>query len=318
MTDRGEYRCIYTALVDDPDFQELSADARALFYPLKLKLGRAGIDVFYAESLPTLSGIPSERVREGLAELSEGGWLRIERNVFWLRNALRFDPAKTLQQPNQRTSIQKHIATLPKLAIVNDFAEYYDLAKPFTDKPKTKGSAKGSERVREGQPIREEGVGSTEEERTTKQQAGAEEIGSGEEVLNGLPPVPPDGEADRNRRTVASMEFGVSVLGTLREYVWLNENPPRKVKTTPAEEVKIVRTLALRYGAQDLLGAMPHLRDHDDVGATPLSIKFFNRKEHGQYLSFAIDRWRKERDAEERKGSTLGDLITQAQRRAAA
>lgn len=147
--DRGEYRGFYVALPDSPEFQELSPEARAIFYPLKLKLGKAGISVFYPESLPRLTGYPFEAVSKALQELQETGWLIVERNVFWIRNGLRFDPAKPLLSPNQRKGIQEHLSTLPKLNIVNDFARYYGLEEPW---PESAPKEKGSERVPE--PLR--------------------------------------------------------------------------------------------------------------------------------------------------------------------
>ena len=45
MNDRGEFRPIYVALVDGPDFQVLSGQARWTFVTLKLTLGAVGIGV---------------------------------------------------------------------------------------------------------------------------------------------------------------------------------------------------------------------------------------------------------------------------------
>lgn len=139
--ERGEYRAIFEALVDSAEFQALSATARACFWPLKLKLGRAGIAVFYVQMLPQLTGFP-ERICEGAVEElrrsfeppSEGvngtferAWLFVEGNVFWLRNGLKFDPTQPLASENGRKSIIRYLQTLPKLNIVNRFALYYNL-----------------------------------------------------------------------------------------------------------------------------------------------------------------------------------------------
>src|SRR5690606_27054725 len=67
--DRGEFRGIYVALIDDPDFQRLSPEARLVFLVLKLKLRQYGIDVFYPESLPRLTGLPPKACEAALAEL---------------------------------------------------------------------------------------------------------------------------------------------------------------------------------------------------------------------------------------------------------
>ena len=133
MADKGEYRGIYTALPHDPDFQDLTPEARACWYPLKLELGLSGIDICYPETVARLSGYPTERVAEALADLEANGWLRRERNVFWLIDAVARDPGKPLDIPNSRKSIQKHLATLPKLAVVNDFARRHGFDIPFPD-----------------------------------------------------------------------------------------------------------------------------------------------------------------------------------------
>jgi len=129
--ERGEYRGMYVVLIDSPEFAQLSADATACFYPLKFKLGRAGIAVFDVEALPRYAKIPSTRVREALTELIDSDFLRVEGTIFWLRNGLRFEPSRPLDQPNMRASIEAYLETLPKLQIVNDFANYYSLAVPF-------------------------------------------------------------------------------------------------------------------------------------------------------------------------------------------
>jgi hypothetical protein len=170
MTDKGEFRGIYVALVDDPEFQDLSADARAVFYPLKLKLGKSGIAVFYEESLPRLTGMPSERVRDAIRELSEANWLHVERNVFWLRNGLRYDPSNPLQQPNHRKAIEAHLTTLPKLQIVNDFAVHYGLVEPFDITPKRAPEPMPSGCHSDAKPITDHGIRNTDD---GEQKAGA-------------------------------------------------------------------------------------------------------------------------------------------------
>lgn len=132
--DRGEYRSLFVALVDDGDFQSLSAQARAVFYPLKLKLGQAGIDVFYPEMLPRLTGLSPAECEAALQELHATDWIRSERNVFWIRNGLAHEPSDPLTSPNNRRGIELFIRTLPKLDIVAEFARYYDLEAPFEPK----------------------------------------------------------------------------------------------------------------------------------------------------------------------------------------
>ena len=128
---RGEYAAVHTALLDDPDFQRLSPEAKLLWYSLRLMLGASGIALVrgWKTVLPEVTGIDS--VNGHLEELTSGGWLNQQQNVLWLRNVLRFNPNLNLSHDKHLTGVSKHIAGLPKLAIVNAFAEYYDLEEPF-------------------------------------------------------------------------------------------------------------------------------------------------------------------------------------------
>lgn len=70
-------------------------------------------------------------ISDGIPHPMRMGWLHRERQVFWLRNALKFEPSRSLLNENHRKNIADHLAGLPKLKIVNDFADYYGLPKPF-------------------------------------------------------------------------------------------------------------------------------------------------------------------------------------------
>lgn len=133
MTERGDFRSIYTVLVDTPEFTDLPPEAQLVWFHLKLKMGPAGIDVIPAAEhvLSDTTGIPCEGVADAIEILSQRGFLARERNVLWLRNALKFEPSRNLDNDNHKKSIRKHISSLPKLGIVNDFADYYNLDRPF-------------------------------------------------------------------------------------------------------------------------------------------------------------------------------------------
>ena len=147
MAERGDYRAIHTVLLESPEFVDMSAAAQLVWFHLKLRLGATGIDVIPAAEavLSEATNLPPEDVRNALFELkgeppSEGipnpprmGWLMRERNVFWLRNALKFEPSRTLTNDNHRKNVLTHLRGLPKLKIVNDFADYYELVSPFPD-----------------------------------------------------------------------------------------------------------------------------------------------------------------------------------------
>lgn len=135
MTDRGEYRSIYVALADDPAFLALSPAARLSLLMLKLILGPSGISVVRAltAELIVLTGHTVSEVCAAIDELVKGDWIVIEGYVVWLRNGLRFEPSKPLASENGRKGISKYLETLPRVPLVNRFAEYYGLPCPFPE-----------------------------------------------------------------------------------------------------------------------------------------------------------------------------------------
>lgn len=131
MSSRGEHRSVYAAIIDDAEFQELTADARLLFFILKLTLGVSGIDVVYASSLIEKCGKPQRAITAALKQLRDNNWIITERNVIWLRNGLRFEPSISLKNPKHIVAIQKHLRSLPRLEIVRDFVGYYGIPSPW-------------------------------------------------------------------------------------------------------------------------------------------------------------------------------------------
>jgi hypothetical protein len=134
MIDRGSYRSNYEALADDPDFQELSPFAQAVFHTLRLKLGPYSIGVFYPALLSEYHRrSTSVQLKEAIAELEGAkpsgseGWVRHERNVFWIRNGFRFDPVLSTENVNHRKGALHHARALPQLAIAEAFIQYYEL-----------------------------------------------------------------------------------------------------------------------------------------------------------------------------------------------
>lgn len=334
---RGEYRSIYVALVDDPDFQDLSAEARSIFFVLKLKLGVSGIGVFMVETLPRYTGNPFERVSEGVSELVDKGWLKVERNVFWLRNGLRFDPFSPLASPNQRTSIEKYTATLPKLAIVNEFARYYGLDEPFETGPKTEPIGKGSERVSEvfrntdnGELITE----SKDETEDKSSEAVPRELnaldGTGGDADDPAPPPPnsDDGtpgesppDADDVPPGSDEAEARAVLAPLIRDHLWLDTRPPRQVLASNPKW-NMGRDLSIALGflrrgevmLEEMAGAIQHARRALHFGAKdPLSMLIFNTKDRRDRLNDSIALWRRE-ETRKRVGAPtpIGDHVDAA------
>lgn len=149
MSERGEYRSIHSVIVDTPDFIDLGPIGQLVWFHLKLRLGATGIGVFNAAEavLEEAIGCHSDGIGDAIpnaipnaiAKLIQGGWLVRERNVFWLRNALRFEPSRSMSNANHVKGVASHLTSLPKLTIVNDFADYYHLERPFPGLPESNG-----------------------------------------------------------------------------------------------------------------------------------------------------------------------------------
>lgn len=125
MSDRGSYRSVATALLNGPDFQGLSRDARFTFLALKLNFGVVGIEVWYpAELVARVSaqtGIAAGGVQSALNELEAAGWIEREANIVWLIGQLRYDPHVKPADRKHRKMVQTQIDGLPRLDIVTRF-----------------------------------------------------------------------------------------------------------------------------------------------------------------------------------------------------
>ena len=86
---RGYYVGIYSALIDNPGWQELSGNAALVFYTLKMSMRLEGIGVFYNDTrFQAQSRISADQIDEGLEELEEKGWIEREANILWVVHGL--------------------------------------------------------------------------------------------------------------------------------------------------------------------------------------------------------------------------------------
>lgn len=130
MKTLGEYRAIHARILDDPRFADLSLQAFALWLVLRLRLGKSGIDVLF-EGQMRGAGSP-----QALQELQDKGLLRIEGNVHWLVDALKYESTTKSyleENRNHRKGIENHLRSLPERPLVNEFAERYGLEVPFPE-----------------------------------------------------------------------------------------------------------------------------------------------------------------------------------------
>jgi hypothetical protein len=150
MTRRGVYRGIFSSLIDDPDYQRLSSDARLVLLTLRLsaQAGAAAIFRVYIAVLAEQTGLQACDVEKALGELAcspsiERPWIYQEGPVVWVRNALRYDPNIRLADPKHAKSIERAVAALPRLAIVASFCRYYEITSPFEGSGEGLGSPSG-------------------------------------------------------------------------------------------------------------------------------------------------------------------------------
>lgn len=137
--DRGLYRGLYSAMVDDPQqFQILTSDARLTLFVLRVcrDAGAACIFRYYPDVLAAQTGLSPERVEAALVELARlpnanRPWiLRDERaQVVWIRNGLRWDPGISLAHPRQFEGVRKALAALPSTDLAVKFCQYYGITK---------------------------------------------------------------------------------------------------------------------------------------------------------------------------------------------
>jgi len=119
-----------------PDFRVLTPHARLTLLVLRVagQSNIAGIGWGYTEPLVAETGLAPRQIRAALLELEkkptpEAPWIYRDGNLVWVRNALRFDPNLTLNNPNHVRAVQRSVAGLPRSSeIVQRFRDYYHLA----------------------------------------------------------------------------------------------------------------------------------------------------------------------------------------------
>lgn len=131
---RGVFQSIHVVMVDGPDFQALTPEARFTALVLKLTLGASGIAVVPAwiATLTERTGYSAEVVEAALAELTPK-WVRAERNVAWLVDGLKHNPNLSATNVKHRRSVQQHVSGLPRLGVCGEFVSHYAAEGWFPD-----------------------------------------------------------------------------------------------------------------------------------------------------------------------------------------
>ena len=161
MSDRGEYRPIYTSLLHSGRFRDLSPNGRLLLFTVKLHLPPSGIGRVPAweHAFSELTGLSPGDVREASHELVRLGWLDIDGTTLWLVDGLAYEPSLSAKSWKTRAFIGKLVAGLGNTLIAKEFREKYAdwMPSPDTGAPKeprkapSMGPSKGSEGKGEGE-----------------------------------------------------------------------------------------------------------------------------------------------------------------------
>lgn len=125
--DRGEYRPIYEALFDGPDFQRLSTTARLSLVALKVKCGPLGIKVVpgYLGAIEVWTGSTSEGASKALQSLISEGWVEVDGTVVWVVRGLEFEPSQHPKDEKHQKFIERTVKALPRREIVQRFCHHY-------------------------------------------------------------------------------------------------------------------------------------------------------------------------------------------------
>lgn len=301
--------------MDGPDYQDLPERARHLFLVLKLSFGPAGLEVHYPEALAhelaAKSGMPTEAVKAALDTLEAAGWIRRERNMIWIVGQLKHEPSLELTNGNHRKSIQRHVAGLPRLALVRAFIEKYAEWFEGIDSP-TDGYPMASEGVSDGIPIgtaiTEDRIPNTEDRTTTVDKstgadAPADEPPAERPAANGTPP---------------PKAVRAAVIPLIRRHLWLgNEPPPRVLESDPkwngGREANVVLTWLKNGDVADLEEAeavIRYARHALDMDEEPFSLKFLHnasgRGRFSQALGYARKQMATETEKRERQRDAGG------------
>jgi hypothetical protein len=135
--EKGSYRSIYSALWDNPEFQNFDPLTQNVFLFLRTfkDCNFPCIFIFYQSSLyERLPKTQRDVVDASWNLLIERGWLVYERPVLWIVKGWKNDPFRAPNNPKQTAGVVAILKSLPKLKIVDDFAAYYKI--PLNKEPK--------------------------------------------------------------------------------------------------------------------------------------------------------------------------------------
>jgi hypothetical protein len=115
------------------------------------EIGPGCIWRYYIGPIACRTGYTERQVERCLRELETAldarglpaRWIVRDGPVCWIRNGLRWDPTVKLTNKKHREGILRALRELPRLQIVLEFCDYYNLPKPFESPGKGNGKGLG-------------------------------------------------------------------------------------------------------------------------------------------------------------------------------
>lgn len=134
--EKGSYRSIYSALWDDPEFQGFPAATQLVFLHLRTcpECNWPCIFPFYQSTLyERLQSVRTSDITKAWDTLCHppshpsSPWIIYERPLLWIVKGMKNEPSFSPTNPNHVSGVISLLRSLPKLGIINRFAEYYGL-----------------------------------------------------------------------------------------------------------------------------------------------------------------------------------------------
>ena len=123
---RGEYRPIYEALVDGPDYRKLTPTAKLCLVTIKLKAGPMGMRPWaaLADTLAEMTGEKLTVVRTAVKQLLSNSWIEYEDGIVWLIRGMEFEPSVS-HGVKHRAWLERMLRGFPRAPIVDRFRAHY-------------------------------------------------------------------------------------------------------------------------------------------------------------------------------------------------
>lgn len=294
---RGRYGGIHSAILDDSDYLQLTPRARLVLLTMKIDLGPGGIDVVEPATFAEKVGETVADVLEAWRELAESRnrWILFDRlphssrYLVWIRNGLKFEPSLQMTNEMHKKGLLKYLAGLPRLRIVNEFADYYKLEPPF----------EASSLIDEIDPI--------------DTPADASRMGiEGDSHPVPIPvPIPERSKSSANDRAGGHHQLRpgnafAEAVPLLQENLWLDQEPPSGDRS---RELSVFKQLAAEFSAEEILGIIPLARSAFRLEDRPASLRLLNAKENRPAVRELIHEFQRRRATDNGRGETnLGQL----------